>query len=199
VSTPELQSEDSIGSDPLPPGQVWAISPGGQDEAAGLFRIEVNEGPGGTVRIINQSPPAPFKESVNMATQNLYARSRELVGDRNPREHEFTVQLRSFDAAKAGAQTGVPVLLALSSALLGTALKGGLAVLGGINLGGSIEPVHNPIDIVEHALSKGAATVLMPVSCRRGLVDLSDDVATRVQVLFYADAADALRKALHDG
>ena len=41
-----------------------------------------------------------------MAAQNLHARSRELVGDRNPREHEFTVQLRSFDAAKAGAQTG---------------------------------------------------------------------------------------------
>src|SRR5258705_3351113 len=102
VATPELQSEDSIGSDPLPAGQVWAISPGGQDESVGLFRIEVNEGPGGTVRILNQSPPAPFRESVNMATQNLYARSRELAGDRNPREHEFTVQLRSFDAAKLG-------------------------------------------------------------------------------------------------
>lgn len=198
VATPELQSEDSIGSDPLHPGQVWAISPGGQDESVGLFRIEVNEGPGGTVRILNQSPPAPFRESVNMATQNLYARSRELAGDRNPREHEFTVQLRSFDAAKLGAQTGIPVLLALTSALLGTALKGGLAVVGGINLGGSIEPVHNPIDVVEHALSKGATTVLMPISCRRGLVDLSDDVATKVQVLFYADATDALRKALHE-
>jgi ATP-dependent Lon protease len=198
VATPELQSEDSIGSDPLPPGQVWAISPGGQDEAVGLFRIEVNEGPGGAVRILNQSPPAPFKESVNMATQNLFARSRELAGDRNPREHEFTVQLRSFDAAKSGAQTGVPVLMALASALLGTALKGGLAVVGGINLGGSIEPVHNPIDVVEHALSKGATTVLMPISCRRGLVDLTDDVATKIQVFFYADAADALRKALHE-
>ena len=43
VATPELQSEDSIGADPLPAGQVWAISPGGQDEAAGLFRIEVTE------------------------------------------------------------------------------------------------------------------------------------------------------------
>jgi ATP-dependent Lon protease len=158
----------------------------------------VNEGPGGAVRILNQSPPAPFIESVNMATQNLYARSRELAGDRNPREHEFTVQLRSFDAAKLGAQTGVAVLMALASALLGTALKGGLAVVGGINLGGSIEPIHNPIDVVEHALSKGAATVLMPISCRRGLVDLTDEVATKVQVLFYADAADALRKSLHE-
>jgi ATP-dependent Lon protease len=29
VATPELQSEDSIGADPLPFGQLWAISPGG--------------------------------------------------------------------------------------------------------------------------------------------------------------------------
>jgi ATP-dependent Lon protease len=66
-------------------------------------------------------------------------------------------------------------------------------------LGGSIEPVHNPVDVVEHAMSKGASAILMPVSCRRQLVDLSDDVATKVQVLFYSDAADALRKVLHEG
>ena len=199
VVTPELQSEDSIGPDPLSHGQVWAISPGGQDEAVGLYRIEVNEGPGGGVRILNQSPPAPFRESVRIAEQNLYARGAELVGDRNPREHEFTVQLRSFDAARSADHTGVPVLLALASALLGKPLKGGMAVVGGINLGGSIEPVHNPVDVVEHALSKGASTTVMPVSCRRQLVDLSDDVATKVQILFYSDAADALRKVLHEG
>lgn len=198
VSTPELQSEDSIGSDPLPAGQVWAISPGGQDEPSGLFRIEVTESPGSGVRILNQSPQAPFRESVRIAEQNLYARSRELVGDRNPREHEFAVQLRSFDSAKSGSQIGVGMLIALSSALLGKPLRGGLALVGGINLGGSIEPIHNPIDVVELALEKGAGAILMPVACRRPLIDLSDDVATKVQVLYYADAMDALRKALHE-
>jgi ATP-dependent Lon protease len=71
---------------------------------------------------------------VRIAEQNFYARGAELVGDRNPREHEFTEQLRSFDAARAADQTGVPVLLALSSALLGRPLKGGLAVVGSNNL-----------------------------------------------------------------
>ncbi|WP_436637650.1 protease Lon-related BREX system protein BrxL [Microbaculum sp. FT89] len=198
VSTPELQSEDSIGYDPLPAGQVWAISPGGQDEGSGLFRIEVTESPGGGVRILNQSPPGPFRESVRIAEQNLYARSRELVGERNPREHEFAVQLRSFDAAKSGEQLGVAVLAALCSGLLGKPLKGGLAIAGGITLGGSIEQIHNPIDVVELAMEKGADAVLVPVSSRREMFDLSDEVATKVQVLYYADAPDALRKALHD-
>ena len=199
VATPELQSEDSIGGDPLPPGQVWALSPGGQDEGVGLYRVEVSEGPGGGVRILNQAPPAPFRESVRMAEQNLYARAGELVGDRNPREHEFMVQVRAYDSAKAAAQTGVPVLLALTSALLGRPLRGGMAIVGGLNLGGSLDAVHNPVDVVEHALSKGASCVLMPVSARRALTDLSDEVATKVQMLFYADPADGFRKALSEG
>ena len=199
VATPELQSEDSIGGDPLPAGQVWAISPGGQDEGAGLYRIEVTEAPGTGVRILNQSPPAPFRESLRIAEQNLYSRAGELVGDRNPREHEFAVQLRSFDAGKSGSALGVPVLAAFCSALVNRPLKGGMAVIGGLNLGGSIESVHNPLDLVELAIEKGATSVLMPVSCRRALVDLSDEAAAKVQTIFYLDPGDALRKALHDG
>src|SRR4030095_15763115 len=109
VVTPELQSEDSIGDDPLPPGQVWAMSPGGQDENPGLFRVDVTEGPGSGVRVLNQPAPAPFKESVRCAEQNLYVRAKELVGDRDPRSHEFSVQLRAFDSAKSGAGVGVGV------------------------------------------------------------------------------------------
>ena len=162
VVTPELQSEDHIGRDPLPPGQVWGISPGGQDEGSGLYRIEVTEGPGGGVRILNRPAPPAFAESVKYAEQNLYARASELVGDRNPREHEFSVQLRAYDASKSGASLGVAALLAMCSALLGKSLRGGLVVVGGLNLGGSIDPLHNAIDVVELAVEKGASVVLMP-------------------------------------
>ena len=48
VVTPELYSENSIGSDPLPPGRPGLFSPGGHDD--GAFRIEVTEGPGSGVR-----------------------------------------------------------------------------------------------------------------------------------------------------
>jgi len=51
---------------------------------------------------------------------------------------------------------------------------------------------------VELALEKGASTVMMPVSCRRQLIKLSDDVATKIQVLYYSDASDALTKAIND-
>ena len=196
VSTPELISESSIGADPLEPGQVWVISPGGQDEAAGLYRIEATDGPGSGVKILNRPAPTAFVESVKYAEQNLYARARELVGDRDPRGHEFSLQLRAFDASKAGSQVGVGVVIALCSSLLKKSVKGGLVVVGGVNLGGSIETLYNAVSVAELAIEKGAATLLMPVSSRRQLYDLSDEMATKVDVQFYSDVRDALLKAL---
>lgn len=196
VSTPELQNEDSIGDDPLPPGQIWVLSPGGLDEHPGLYRLDVTQGPGSGVKILNQPPPGPFKESVRCAEQNLYARAKTLVGDRDPRAHEFSVQLRAFDAGKSGTATGVGALLALCSALLEKSIKGGLIVVGGLNLGGSIEPVYNAVSVVEAAADKGAKTILLPVTTRKQLIELDDDIATRVTVVFYSDVRDALLKAL---
>ena len=62
------------------------------------------------------------------------------------------------------------MLIALCSALLAPSLKGDLAIVGGLNLGGSVELVHNPIEVMELAMEKGAGMVLLPVSCRRVLV-----------------------------
>lgn len=196
VSTPELQSESSIGNDPLEPGQVWTISPGCGEDYPGLYRIEINEGPGSGVKILNKPVPPAFKESMGYAEQNLYARAMQLVGDKEPRHHEFSVQLRSFDASKSGAGLGMASLIALCTALLKKSVRGRLIIVGEINLGGSIEPVHNPVTIAEMAVEKGASALLMPVSCRRQLLDLSDDMATKIAVQFYSDARDALIKSL---
>src|SRR5262249_1497376 len=156
------------------------------------------EGPGSGVRILNRPPPPAFAESVRYAEANLYSRAGELVGDRNPREHEFSVQLRAFDAGKSGQSLGVPALLALCGTLIGKSLRGGLVVVGGLNLGGSVDVLHNAIDVVELAVEKGATVVLMPVSARKQLFDLSDDMATKVNVLFYSDVREALLKAIAD-
>src|SRR5206468_6473524 len=61
------------------------------------------------------------------------------------RQHELTIQVRPLDTPRSGNAIGVPVLLALGSALLEKSLKGGLVIVGGLNLGGGIEPVYNEI------------------------------------------------------
>lgn len=198
VATPELQNQSEIGDEPLESGQIWTISPGTAEEYPGLFKLEINEGPGSGVRILNKPVPPAFQESIRCAEQNLYARAMQLVGDRDPRAHEFSVQLRAFDSAKSGAKTSVACLIALAGALLKKSVRGGLVVVGEVTAGGAIETVSNPVSLAELAVEKNAQSLLVPVSCRRQLFDLSDEMATKLDIEFYQDARDALLKALAD-
>jgi len=196
VSTPELHSDEAIEGDPLPPGQVWAVSTGSPETGPGLYRIEVTSGPGGGVKILNQPTAPAFRESVKVGEQNLYTRAKDLVGNRDPREHEFSIQMRAIDADKSGAGLGLPVLVALCGSLLGRNTRGGTIVVGSLNLGGSIELVPNPVRIAELAVDKQAQTLLMPVACRRQLAELPDDMWTRISIEFYKDSGDAVFKSL---
>src|SRR5205823_40750 len=191
VATAEAGGGEAIGGDPLPPGQVWAISPGAADEAAGLYRIDVQAGRGSGVKITNVPAPGPFREGVKYAEHNLVVRSSELVGTRNPDEYEFAVQLRPLDSARSGIHLGIPVLLAFCSAMLQRSLLGGLVAVGGLNLGGEIEPVHDAARLVDLAIDKGATSVLMPVAARRQLNEMSDEAATKITILYYNDAREA--------
>jgi ATP-dependent Lon protease len=196
VTTPELHSDEAIDSDPLPPGQVWALSPGAPETGPGLHRIEVSVGPGSGVKILNHPQPPAFRESVKVGEQNLYARGKELIGDRDPRSHEYSLQLRPFDADKTGAGLGLPVLVAMIGGLLDRSSRGGTIVVGPLNLGGSLEMLQNPVSVVELAVDKQAATVLMPVSARRALNDLPDEYWTKINIEFYSELTDGVFKAL---
>jgi ATP-dependent Lon protease len=196
VATPELHSDEAIESDPLPPGQVWAISPGTTEAGPGLYRIEVTAGPGNGVRILNTPAPPGFKESVKVGEQNLYSLAKKLVGDRDPRTHEFSVQMRAMDNDKSGGGVGLPVLMALAGALLERSTRGGLIVVGSLNLGGSVEMLPNAVALVEIAIEKQASVLLMPVAARRQLNELPDELWTKINIEFYSEPADAFFKAL---
>ena len=196
VTTPEIHSENTIGEDPLPPGQIWALDAGGQEDSTGLYKIEVNVGPGSSVKILNKPAPPQFQECVKYAEQNLYSKTKELVGDRDSRSHEFSIQLRAFDASKSGNGMGMAVLIAMCSALLEKSTKGGLVIVGQLNLGGSLDLVYNAVNLAELSVEKGATTILIPLNARKQLNELSDDMITKINIQYYTDLKDCLIKAL---
>jgi ATP-dependent Lon protease len=196
VTTPEIHSENTINDDPLPPGQIWGLNAGGQEETTGLYKIEINEGPGSGVKILNRPAPPQFQESVRYAEQNLYSKSKELIGDRDARSHEFSIQLRAFDASKSGNGMGMAVLMGMCSAILEKNIKGGLVIVGQLNLGGSLDMVYSAVNLAEIAIEKGATTLLIPLNARKQLNDLSDEMITKINIQYYSDMKDCLIKVL---
>ncbi len=197
VATPELRSDEAIESDPLPPGQVWAIGPGSEGSGPGLYRIEVVVGKGsGGAKILNHPVPPSFRESVKVGEQNLYAAGSALVGDRNPHGHQYTIQMQPRDNERSGVGLGLPVLAALVGGLLERRTRGATIVAGPLNLGGSLERIPDPVAIAELAVDKQATVLLMPVGTRRELMNLPDDLWTKVNIEFYRDAEDGVFKVL---
>ncbi len=181
---------------PAAAGPGLGDRPRPRETGAGLYRIEIAAGPGSGAKVLNHPVPPAFRESVKVGEQNLYARAGELVGDRDPRAREYTVQLRPVDADTSGAGLGLPVLVACAGGMLERSTRGGTIVVGPLNLGGAIERIPNPVAVAELAVDKQAATLLMPVSARRALNDLPDDLCTKINVEFYSDPADGVFKAL---
>lgn len=73
-----------------------------------------------------------------------------------------------------------------------------MITVGGLNLAGGLDPVYNAVDVAELAIEKGATTLLIPISARRHLYDLSDEMAMKLNIVFYGDAREALLKGLAD-
>lgn len=61
-----------------------------------------------------------------------------------------------------------------------------------------MDPVYNAVDVAELAVEKGASTLLIPISARRQLYDLSDEMAMKLTITYFGDAREALIKALAD-
>lgn len=60
----------------------------------------------------------------------------------------------------------------------------------------SVEEFKFATESAELAVEKGVTSLLMPKTARRQLYELSDDMATKVDIQFYQDARDGLLKAL---
>ena len=88
------------------------------------------------------------------------------------------------------------MLAAMVSGLLERKTRGATIVVGPLNLGGSLEQAPDPVAMAELAVDKQAAVLLMPVGARRELMNLQDDVWTKVNIEFYRDAEDGVFKLL---
>jgi MarR family transcriptional regulator, organic hydroperoxide resistance regulator len=180
----------------LPAGQAWAASANGPAGSTTICRLEVSEGRGRGVRLLNEPTTASLRATVKAAKDYLYLHATDLLGSRDPKSREFIVAVHSLDGGKVGGCSAVGLVLAVCSALVTRRLRDGLVIVGELAQG-AVQPLKAPAEFVETAVRDGARAILLPVSCRRALADVSDEIATGIEMVFYANVHDAFTKAVH--
>jgi ATP-dependent Lon protease len=98
------------------------------------------------------------RRTLTYGEQNLSSHAKELVGDRYPRSHEFSVQLRAMDADRSGHGLGLPVLIALCVSLMERSQRAASSSSARFNLGGSVETIPNPVAVAELAVEGRSTT-----------------------------------------
>ncbi len=191
----EIPSEGLIRSSHLTPGQAWTI---GFDSlgSAGLSLITCSNPAERSSPSTEEVGSDRFQSSVDAAYAVLDAHRRNLLGTDVTVDRTLTVRGQTFGDGHCDGRLALGVLVALCSAHLQKSVRDQMAFVGDIGAEGEISPLDRPLDLVELAAAEGAREIIMPVSCRRSLVDLPDDLATEIEIRFYASASEAVTKAL---
>jgi ATP-dependent Lon protease len=193
VGVPEEGGRSLIGTEPLPPGAVYAAAYDGEQVA--LQRIEVARTPGsGKLRIMG-APGKATRESILAAYEYLKGARQALGIERDISSQDFHVQVVDLLAHHDNAPAGVAFLVALESALRDEPVAQGVVVMGEMSLQGNVSRVQSLAEPMQVAMDNGARMVLVPTANLRDLAQVPADVVERVTPVFFSDPQQAAAKA----
>lgn len=195
VGVPEEGGRNVISSDPLEPGSVYAASVDDQGKV-GLYRVEIGCASGtGKLRLAG-GIEGLMKESIQRAFGYLQgAKVRFGVG------HDFDItdfHVEAIDLLqnRVSCECGMALIVAIMSAIKRTPVQAALVILGDLSIQGNIKGVRTLMEPCQLAMENGARRALIPIENRRQFLEVSGEVAERLDPIFYSEPHVAANKAL---
>ncbi len=195
VGVPEEGGRNVISSDPLEPGSVYAASVDDQGKV-GLYRVEIGCASGtGKLRLAG-GIEGLMKESIQRAFGYLQgAKVRFGVG------HDFDItdfHVQAIDLLqnRVSCECGMALIVAIMSAIKRTPVQAALIILGDLSIQGNIKGVRTLMEPCQLAMENGARRALIPIENRRQFLEVSGEVAERLDPIFYSEPHVAANKAL---
>jgi ATP-dependent Lon protease len=195
VGVPEEGGRNLIATDPLAPGSVYAASVNG-DGKVGLYRIEVGTAAGtGKLKHAGGANPS-MKESIGRAFGYLQGHKVALGIASAFDTTDFHVEAIDLLANRINCDAGIAVLVAIISALKKSPVQPGMVVLGDLSIQGNIKEVNSLAEPLQVAMENGARRALIPLGNKRNFLEVSGDIAEKVDPIFFSDPQTAGAKAL---
>jgi ATP-dependent Lon protease len=195
VAVPEQGGKGAISPDPLPPGTVYAAF--SDDESrVGLVRLEIAATAGtGKLRILSGMPKS-LKESLQRAWSLL-----QVVKERQGFapvlvQKDFAVEAVDLSGGGTDGDCGIAFYVAMLSAVQNRGVQPGTVILGDVSVQGNIKHVPSISEPLQIALDNGALRALVPIANKSQVAGLPEEVAERLDVVFYGDVDRAVLKAL---
>jgi ATP-dependent Lon protease len=195
VGVPEQGGRDTISTDPLAPGSVYAASVDVQGKV-GLYRIEVGCSPGTGKLKIAGGIEGPMRESIHRAFAYLNGHKVALGIGQQVDTTDFHVEGIDLLANRVPCECGVALIVAITSAVKKQSVLPALLVLGDLSIQGNIKSLPSLVEPLQVGMDNGARRALIPLENKRNFLEVSGDIVERVDPVFYSDPTTASMKAL---
>jgi ATP-dependent Lon protease len=195
VGVPEEGGRNVISSDPLEPGSVYAASVDDHGKV-GLYRIEVGCASGTGKLKLAGGIDTIMKESIQRAFGYLQANKVRLGIGQDFDTTDFHVEAIDLLQNRVSCECGMAFVIAIVSAIKRLSVQAALVVLGDLSIQGNIKGVRTLVEPCQLAMENGARRVMVPIDNRRQFLEVSGDVAERLDPIFYGDTTVAANKAL---
>jgi len=194
VGVPEEGGRNMISIDPLEPGSVYACNVDDEGKV-GLYRLEVGMSAGTGRLKLAGGIAGELKESIQRAYGYLQGNKVKLNIAQALETNDFLVQAIDLLQNRATCECGVALVVAIISAVRKVSVQPGMVIFGDISIQGNVKGVRTLTEACQLAMENGARKVLVPVENRKQLLELSGDVAERLDPVFFSDPAVAVQKA----
>ena len=196
IGVPEEGGRNMISSDPLEPGSVYAASVDDHGKG-GLYRIETGCSSGTGKLKMAGGIDGLMKDSVQRAFGYLQSNKVRLGVAHDFDTTDFHVEAIDLLQNRVPCECGVALVVAILSALKRVPVQPALVILGDLSIQGNIKSVRTLVEPCQLAMENGAKRALIPIENRRQFLEVSGDVAERLDPIFYSDAPVAANKALN--
>jgi ATP-dependent Lon protease len=195
VGVPEEGGRNLVSADPLAPGCVYTASVDDQGRV-GLYRIEVGTAAGTGKLKLAGGVDGAMKESIQRAFAYIQGHKVQMGIAQDFDTTDFHVEAIDLLANRVPCDAGVALIVAIYSALMGHTALPAMIILGDITIQGNVKPVTSLVEPLRIAMENGAKRTLIPLENKRDFLEVSADIAERVDPVFYGDPVVAARKAL---
>ena len=195
VGLPEEKGSSLIEANPLQPGVCYTATSDGENNS--LVKIEVVALKGNGKVNVTGTNSQIVKENIKNTLSYLKANEKSILNEQHSLSNfDLNIQVSNLMGVGISGGIGSAVYVAILSALYKKNLKGGLAVLGNISIGGAVERALNFADKVTLLSENGAKSVLVPIDNLSEIGTLPPSILGKTDVPFYGNSQVLLQKAV---
>ena len=163
----------------------------------GVFRLETQMLPGnGKFDKTGLGTDREVKEATTTAFNYLKANAAQISSQISTTTKDYLINYQDLQGIGMTNKLTLPTIIALSSVALAKPTLSSLAVLGDISISGAVFKVENLADTLQVCLDSGAKKILLPITSAGDLSTVPSELMSAFSIIFYANAEEAVFKAL---